>query len=160
MAFDAASGELSDFAPVLDGRVYALTATHVASYVGGDFRTVDGVKRRALVKLDLPTGAVDTGFDAALSGGKVNDLEVLGSRLLVGGTATKRLAALDLDLDPGADTAYLDLGIRGKIEGSWGTGSRPTQPGRNWPLSATSPRCRGSCGTGPSSSTSERRPRP
>ncbi len=119
LAFDAASGALSDFAPVLDGRVHALAATPDALYVGGDFRTVDGFQRRALVKLDLPTGAVDTSFDAALPGGKVNDLQVLGNHLLVGGTSTKKLMALDPGT--GADTGYLDLGIRGKIEGSWGT---------------------------------------
>ena len=119
MGFDATTGALTDFAPVLDGRVYALAATDTSLYVGGDFSTVDGLARRALVKFDLSTMTVDTGFNAALPGGRVNDLELVNGRLLVGGTATKKLMALDPQT--GADTGYLDLGIRGKIEGSWGT---------------------------------------
>ncbi len=118
-SFDATSGELTTFAPVLDGRVHALEATASSLYVGGDFTSVDGVARHALVKLDLATGAVDTSFDAAFPGGRVNDLQWVGGRLLVGGTAAKKLIALDPET--GADTGYLDLGIRGKVEGSWGT---------------------------------------
>lgn len=110
-SFDASSGALAKaFAPRLDGAVWAVKAAAGGVYVGGEFTTVNGVKRRGLVKLDPLTGAVDPAFAPALDG-NVSDMRVVGNRLIVGGYFTKRLLALDLAT--GADTGYLDLGIAG-----------------------------------------------
>ncbi len=119
MAFDADTGALQSFAPVLDGPVWAIETTPDAVYVGGAFTTVNAVTRRALVKLDPVTGAVDTAFDAGFSGGRINEIELVDGRLLVGGSAGTKLMALDPAT--GLDTGYLELGITGKIENSSGT---------------------------------------
>src|SRR5690606_30566798 len=66
MSFSASTGALTSFAPVLDGRVFALLATGSSLYVGGFFKTVNGVARRGLAKIDANTGAVDTAFNARL----------------------------------------------------------------------------------------------
>jgi Domain of unknown function (DUF5122) beta-propeller len=38
-------------------------------YAGGDFESINSVPRAAVVRLN-PSGAVDSGFDAGLEGGK------------------------------------------------------------------------------------------
>jgi len=105
----------------VDGPVKALEISGDALYVGGDFATVDEVSRISLVKIDLTTGTVDETFNANFAGGRVNDLEMVGNRLFVGGSASKKLMALNPAT--GANTGYLNLGISGKIEGSWGNTS-------------------------------------
>lgn len=121
MAFDAVSGALRPFSVTLPGTVWAIATDGTSLYVGGQFGSVNGVSRRALVKLDPVTGAVDPTFNARLTG-RVYDLAVVRGRLLVGGSTAKRLQALDLRT--GADTGYVDLGISGGRTRSW---SGPTQ---------------------------------
>ena len=61
------------------GQVWAI-ATDAATnsvYVGGVFKTVDGVKRGALVKLDATTGARAAAFKPPFPAGQVNDLEIV-----------------------------------------------------------------------------------
>jgi hypothetical protein len=118
-SFDAASGAVTPFAPVIDGRVHALDYADGSLYVGGVFENVNGVARRGLVKIDAATGTVDTTFNASFPSGKVNDLEIVGGRLLVAGSFPKKLLALDLST--GADTGYINLGITGRLEGTKGT---------------------------------------
>jgi len=118
VSFDAVTGALTSFAPAIDGRVHALAATSDALYVGGTFATVDGIPRRALVKIDSATGTVNTAFDAHLLSGKVNDLQLVDNRLFVAGTAGKKLMALDPIT--GNNTGYVNLEIGGRLEGSNG----------------------------------------
>ena len=121
-AFDAVTGAVSrGFTPRVDGSVWAVRAVGPSLYVGGTFRTVDGVARRGVAKLDAATGRLDPRFHARSVRGDVSDLKVVRGRLVVAGQFAKRLAALDLAT--GADTGYLDLGITGTADGL----QRPTR---------------------------------
>ena len=111
-SFNAGTGAVSTLRATFDGPVWALAASGDALYVGGTFRTVNGTSRRGLVKLNAATGTLDPAFNARLTGG-VTEAQVVGGRLIVGGTFGKRLAALNLAT--GADTGYLDLGITGIV---------------------------------------------
>ena len=112
-SFEASTGAVTRLSATFDGPVWALAHHGDSLYVGGTFRTVNGSSRRALVKVDAATGAVDRAFDARLLTGSVTEAQVVRGRLVVGGTFGKRLAALDLTT--GADTGYLDLGITGTV---------------------------------------------
>lgn len=116
-AFSATTGAVSPFAPSFDGEVWALARAGGALYVGGKFESVNGVSRRGLVKLDLATGAVDQRFDARLTG-DVTEAAVVGGRLIIAGSFSKRLAAVDLAT--GTDTDYIDLGISGTVASNAG----------------------------------------
>ena len=118
VAFDPASGVIRPFAPNVAGEVWALAASGTSLYVGGTFTTVNGVARRGIAKLDQVTGAVDTAFNANLASGKVTDAAVVGGRLLIGGTFPGRLRAVNLNT--GANTGYLNLGISGTVAGNAG----------------------------------------
>ncbi|MBA2767852.1 MAG: delta-60 repeat domain-containing protein [Sporichthyaceae bacterium] len=119
MAFNADNGDMSGtFAPNVNGNVWAVEATATAVYVGGDFTTVNGVSRPGLAKLDPLTGAVDTGFQAPFKGGRVNEIELLGNRLIVGGSAGTKLMALNPTT--GKNTFTLTLPITEAIPLAWG----------------------------------------
>ena len=117
VAFNAANGRLTAFAPRINGDVWAITASGGSLYVGGSFTSVNGVARRGLVKLDPVTGAVDPRFNAKLSG-SVTEAAVVGGRLIVSGTFAARLSALRPS--SGADTGYLNLAVRGSVAGNAG----------------------------------------
>src|SRR3954471_14201056 len=68
-AFSATTGVLTSFAPTPNGQVWAmegLPGNRLA--IGGEFTSVNGVARRGLAVVDATTGAVDTAFNANLSG--------------------------------------------------------------------------------------------
>lgn len=111
-AVDEASGQVRPFAPDVSGRVYALATNGDSVYLGGTFKTVNGISRGFLTKVDAVTGAVDTSFRPGIRG-RVNDLAISRGMLFVGGAFSKRLVALDLAT--GADTGYVDLGIAGAV---------------------------------------------
>jgi len=114
VAFDSATGSISTFAPDLDGLVYAILGVGDSVYVGGEFSTVDGTPRPALVKLDATTGARDLNFNpTAIPGGRVSEIRLVNGRLLVGGTFGKKLLALDPVT--GANTNYIDISITGQL---------------------------------------------
>jgi len=123
MGFDASTGAVStSFAPTVNGAVWAIEASGSSLYVGGTFTSVNGAPNtRGLAKLDATTGAVDPAFVPPIPYGVVTDLRMVGSRLFVGGTFPKRLAALDPAT--GADTRYINLQITGSVTSNAG----PTQ---------------------------------
>jgi hypothetical protein len=112
VAFNAATGRLTAFAPRINGDVWAITASGGSLYVGGSFTTVNGVARRGLVKLNPVTGAVDPRFNAKLTG-SVTEAAVVAGRLIVSGTFAARLSALRPS--SGANTGYLNLAVRGSV---------------------------------------------
>jgi hypothetical protein len=116
MSFDATSGEVHGFAPAVNGTVRALATSATSLYVGGAFNAVNGTSRRGLAKIDLVTGAVDPAFNARLGRGRVNEIRWAAGRLLVGGTFSRRLVALDPVT--GADTGYLDVRVEGTVSSS------------------------------------------
>jgi Domain of unknown function (DUF5122) beta-propeller len=119
LAFSASTGAVNPMAPTFDGAIWALLANGSSLYVGGNFRNVNGVAHRGLVKLDASTGAIDPTFKPVIKWGNVTEIRLVGGRLLIGGTFPKRLAALDPTT--GADTGYLALGITGSIASNAGS---------------------------------------
>lgn len=113
MAFDSTNGAMKPFAPKVGGVAWALAPSGNSIFVGGDFGTVNGAARRALVKLNATTGALDPTFRAPITSGRVTELKLVGSRLFVGGSFAKRLMALDPTT--GADTNYINVGISGTV---------------------------------------------
>ncbi len=112
-SFNASTGEVSGFAPQIDGPIFALESSGASLYVGGKFSSVDGVARRALVKIDTGTGQVDSRFNAGLSSGQVTEIRLVNGRLLVGGTFPGQLRALDPAT--GVDTGYIKAAITGRL---------------------------------------------
>jgi hypothetical protein len=117
VAFNAATGAIQPFAPSINGQVWAIVAANGALYVGGTFSSVNGVARRGLVKLDPTTGAVDTAFNAGLNS-TVREAAVVNGRLIISGTFSKRLQAVNLAT--GADTGYINIPFSGSVASNAG----------------------------------------
>jgi hypothetical protein len=116
LAFDKATGAVdAAFAPRVDGEVRAVTAGPTAGtvFLAGRFNTVNGVTRRKVALLDLADGALVAGFAGPAFNGLVNDVALVGDRLLVGGVFTTAGAAnprgglASLDATTGALDTYL-----------------------------------------------------
>lgn len=122
MSFSATSGAMTTFAPVVNGPVWAIQSIGPSLYVAGKFTSVNGVARRGVVKFTLPQGGgvptLDTSFNARLPSGKVNDMQVSGGRLFIGGNFPKKLMALDPTT--GADTGYVNIAITGTVASNAG----------------------------------------
>lgn len=112
-SFDASSGDVSGFAPQIDGPVWALESSGSSLYVGGSFKTINGVARQGLAKINATTGQVDSSFNANLPSGQVTEIRLVNGRLIVSGTFPGHLRALDAAT--GADTGYINLPITGKV---------------------------------------------
>ncbi len=86
-AFDAKTGAVrTNFAPTVDGAVYALAAGPDNSvYVGGAFRNVNGAAARGLTRLSVSNGARVRPFTAQINWGDVRTLALHGKRLYAGG---------------------------------------------------------------------------
>ncbi|MBA2532891.1 MAG: delta-60 repeat domain-containing protein [Nocardioidaceae bacterium] len=119
MSFSATSGAMTSFAPTLNGPVWTIVADGSSVYVGGQFTTVNGVARRGIVKLNATTGAVDTSFNASLNSGKVNEARLVNGRLIIGGTFSKKLMALNPTT--GADTGFINVPITGSVAANAGS---------------------------------------
>ena len=113
MAFDANTGDMRTFAPNLNGDVWAIEASADAIYIGGRFTTIDGVARPAIAKLDPVTGAVDPAFQPTITSGRVSEIKLVDGRLLIGGSFTKKLSALNPLT--GKNTNYIDAVITGSL---------------------------------------------
>ena len=89
-AFDAATGALRAFNPVLNGDVTDVLAgpTPGTVYVAGSFSTVNGVATSHLALLNATTGAPVAGFKAPATNGVINTITKAGNRLLLGGNFT------------------------------------------------------------------------
>jgi hypothetical protein len=118
LAFNAGNGNIStSFAPNFNGDVWAIVPSGTALYVGGNFSSVNGVARRALVKIDGTTGAVDQTFNANLNS-NVSEAAIVNGRLIVSGIFTKKIAALSLTT--GANTNYINVPISGSVASNAG----------------------------------------
>jgi hypothetical protein len=95
VAFDAETGAIRSFSPNIDGDVWSLEASPDGLYVGGRFKNIDGVRRPAIAKLDLVTGAMDTTFDPAFKSGRVSEIKLVDGKLFIGGSFNRKLDALN-----------------------------------------------------------------
>ena len=116
LAFDKATGTVDTaFAPTVDNEVYAVVAGPTAGtvFIAGKFNTVNGVTRRKVALLNVATGAVVTSFAGPAFNGLVNDIALVGGRLLVGGIFTTagntnpRGGLASLNASTGAVDSYL-----------------------------------------------------
>jgi hypothetical protein len=113
VAFSTGNGMISStFLPAFNGEVWAIAISGSSLYAGGTFSTVNGVARRGLVKLDRITGAVDTRFNARLTG-NVTDAAIVGGRLLIAGSSTKKM--MGLSLATGGDTGFINVLFTGTV---------------------------------------------
>ena len=118
LAFNAANGNISTtFAPNFNGDVWAIVPSGTSLYVGGNFSTVNGVARRALVRINATTGAVDPTFNAKLTN-NVSEAAIVNGRLIVSGIFGKKIAALNLTT--GADTGYIAVPVTGSVASNAG----------------------------------------
>ena len=122
-AFGLRDGAIRDFAPQVDGAVYALTAgTDGTVYAGGAFKTVNGTPQRGVARLSLGDGRRVGAFGPRLNWGDVRALKASGGRLYVGGTFSAvngvpraglvRLDAFSGAVDRGFDARLSGQGLR------------------------------------------------
>lgn len=113
MGFDAVTGAMRPFAPAVNGTVWAIEPRGKALFLGGEFTSVNGVNRRAVVKVNAATGAVISKFAANIPSGDITEIRMARGRLIVGGSFPGKLRALDPAT--GKDTGYVSLPIQGKV---------------------------------------------
>ncbi|WP_185446523.1 hypothetical protein [Kribbella qitaiheensis] len=109
-AFNASTGGVTGLHATFNSEVWALATDGTNLWVGGYFNTVNGVKRTGVVKLNPATGAVDTKFNANLNG-SVTDMAYVKGRLILGGSFSKHLAAVNPAT--GGDTGYINIAFAG-----------------------------------------------
>ncbi|MEU8188459.1 malectin domain-containing carbohydrate-binding protein [Micromonospora carbonacea] len=116
LAFDKATGAVDTaFVPVVDNEVSAVAAGPTAGtvYLAGKFNTVNGVTRRKVALVNVATGATVTSFAGPAFNGLVDDVALVGNRLLVGGifttagNANPRGGLASLNATTGALDSYL-----------------------------------------------------
>ncbi|HEX5016031.1 MAG TPA: hypothetical protein VFX15_00420 [Actinomycetes bacterium] len=113
VAFDAQDGMVRDFAPRVNGTVWAVQPHGNSIFLGGEFTKVNGARRHAIVKVDAITGQVRKEFRSPFASGIVRELRMARGRLIVGGSVPGKLRALNPDT--GKVTRYLHLRIRGQV---------------------------------------------
>lgn len=127
LSFDPATGVVdTKFAPVFaGGEVTTVTAAPggTAVFVGGKFQTVNGATQKRLVKINLSDGSINTTFKPNVSGSWVEDIQVLGSDLYVGGAFTslggqprERFGAVDVNT--GVADANVNIPFTNKRDGT------------------------------------------
>lgn len=114
-SFDVATGQPTGWSPNVNGRVWRTFYVAPYLYVGGDFTAADGLAQ-PLVRYDLSSGTpvIDTGWHPQGVTRPVTDLDFAGGRLIVAGSFSKRLVALDPAT--GDNTGYINLPITGSVK--------------------------------------------
>ena len=112
-AFNALTGEILPLDLPASSSVQVIVAApdKKSIYIGGDFSTIGGVAARGLVRFDLTTGTIDPLFLPGLDG-SVSDAAFVGSRLVIAGTFTRQLRAIDPLT--GLDTGFIRFQLTGK----------------------------------------------
>lgn len=96
-SFDRSTGQVSLWAPELNGPVWAIepSADGNSLYIGGQFTRFDGRYVHRLVKYDLVHGAVDESFVFPTPIRRVTDLELVNGRLVVSGIFAGGIVGVD-----------------------------------------------------------------
>ncbi|MFV0458922.1 MAG: PKD domain-containing protein [Actinomycetales bacterium] len=131
-AWNHTTGQLDmSFRPVFDGSVRTVEASPDGSrlYVGGTFRSINGVSKKKLAQIDPTTGAPIAGFKAN-GNAQVNQIAVSDTAVYAGGRFTAingtpmvGLAAVD------PTTGAVDTGFDNQLSGGLGTGGTLTVQG-------------------------------
>ena len=116
VAFSAVNGAINtSFAPSVNGAVRAVEPGPTAStvYIGGSFQGVNGVTTRVAL-LNLNNGQVVSSFSAPPMNGVVQDLQLVGDRLIVGGYfnsvgGREHRGLVSLDANTGARQDFLQV---------------------------------------------------
>ncbi|TDD21204.1 fibronectin type III domain-containing protein [Kribbella turkmenica] len=85
-AFDRTTGAPTAFAPTLNGPVYSIATSPDGKWVviGGDFTTVNGIKRSKIAMFSVVTGRLVAAWDPVVSA-RVKALAISGSSVYIGG---------------------------------------------------------------------------
>lgn len=115
VAYSATTGAVQNLRLVFGSDVQAVAGSADGSslYVGGNFKSVNGLTTPSLVKVDLTTGLIDSRFKWA-GGGAIYDLQLSSGKLYVAGTFAKRLVAVDPA--SGADTGLVAVSVTGMLD--------------------------------------------
>lgn len=114
LAFGRQDGRMSELEVRLDGPVHALAPGPDGTvYLGGQFRTVNGVAQRGVAQVRVADGSRVPGFRAAINWGSVATLASHGDHLYLGGNFTAvggapragvaRVDSTSGEVDPGFD---------------------------------------------------------
>jgi hypothetical protein len=105
-AFDTATGALTSFRPVLNGKVNAVAATNSTVYLVGQFTTAEGAAVSGAVSYDAVTGARKTGWAPTVSTGQATSVVVKsdGTKVVIGGS----FQSVNGSSNPGYGLAMLD----------------------------------------------------
>jgi hypothetical protein len=115
VAFNASNGQLTDLSIDFNNTVQAVVAVpgQQALYIAGNFTYVNGTYAPYLIRYDLANNKIDPTFQPSLNG-PVSDMQLnYYQQLIVAGTFTKYLVALDKTT--GKDTGLINLSISGKV---------------------------------------------
>ncbi|MEZ5098083.1 MAG: hypothetical protein R2731_19595 [Nocardioides sp.] len=83
---------VAGWAPTPNGRVWDLRVDGSSLYVAGNFGRIDTIARPGVARLDLASGALDYAFNAAVTGGRVQALEVSAGVVYLGGPSPASVA--------------------------------------------------------------------
>lgn len=133
MAFNASTGQVSNsFNPDLNGVVESIHEGPSPNtvYLAGSFNRVNGSPASHVVLLNINTGQVANGFRAASTNGKINTVDLVNDRLLIGGNFTtaggvthQGLASLDPQTGALDDFMGIDVSQRHNDSGSGAQGA-------------------------------------
>jgi hypothetical protein len=86
-AFNRTTGAPLAFAPKLNGAVYAIATSPDAKWVviGGDFTTVNGIKRNHIAMFSVATGRLVSAWDASVAT-RVKAIAIFGNSVFFGGS--------------------------------------------------------------------------
>jgi hypothetical protein len=85
-AFNRSTGAPTAFAPTLNGPVYSIATSPDGNWVviGGDFTTVNGIKRSKIAMFSVVTGKLVAAWDPIVSA-RVKALAIYGNSVFIGG---------------------------------------------------------------------------
>lgn len=129
LAFSATTGEISTaFTPDPNGAVNTVLPSGDGStvYIGGEFTSVDGVRRSRVARISVADGSVVPGFDAGRVDGQVRDLKLADGRLWLAGSFTRvgprsQRALTTVDPITGRPQGFMGLRIGGQHRRGKGT---------------------------------------
>ncbi len=112
-AFDADTGAISPLNLSFNGTVTAIEASadETALFISGTFSQVNGIAHRGIVKYDLVNDRIDPVFAPDIR--SVSDIKLVNGSLIVAGSFSKHLLALDPTT--GEDLGSINITVDGEV---------------------------------------------